>query len=147
MANKKYNEFPPGTYDPAKIFLQADPVTGALEKVNLPATNPAKILTLQLNSFSAGVVSFYEFRNDFGPILSITYSMANVITVKFTANQTYPQDSLAPIVAFPFFQALGCLVGIAEDDEINFSFRDASFDKQIPAATPLLITFPFYNSL
>lgn len=36
MANKKYNEFDPGTYDTAKIFLQADDTTGALEKVNLP---------------------------------------------------------------------------------------------------------------
>lgn len=36
MANKKYNEFPSGTYDTSKIFLQADPSTGELEKVNLP---------------------------------------------------------------------------------------------------------------
>ena len=36
MANKKYNEFPEGTYDTTKIFLQADPTTGALEKVLLP---------------------------------------------------------------------------------------------------------------
>lgn len=36
MANKRYDQFPAGTYDPTKIFLQADPLTGALEKVNLP---------------------------------------------------------------------------------------------------------------
>src|SRR4029078_2881231 len=36
MANKLYIDFPPGTYDITKIFLQADPVTGELEKVNLP---------------------------------------------------------------------------------------------------------------
>jgi len=36
MADKKYNDYDPGTYDPNKIFLQADPDTGALEKVNLP---------------------------------------------------------------------------------------------------------------
>ena len=41
MANKKYNEFPEGTYDPDKIFLQADPITGALEKVNLPIIGSA----------------------------------------------------------------------------------------------------------
>lgn len=35
MAVKKYNEFPAGTYDPAKILLQADPVTGELEKIEL----------------------------------------------------------------------------------------------------------------
>lgn len=33
---KKYNEFPAGTYDTSKIFLQADPLTGELQKVNLP---------------------------------------------------------------------------------------------------------------
>lgn len=33
MANKNYSEFPAGTPDPAKIFLQADPVTGELEKI------------------------------------------------------------------------------------------------------------------
>src|SRR5688572_8780795 len=40
MANKRYDEFPAGTYDTAKIFLQADSATGELEKVNLP-TIPA----------------------------------------------------------------------------------------------------------
>jgi hypothetical protein len=32
----KYQNFPAGTYNTSKIFLQADPVTGALEKINLP---------------------------------------------------------------------------------------------------------------
>jgi hypothetical protein len=36
MPNKKYIDFPAGTYDTNKIFLQADPITGALEKINLP---------------------------------------------------------------------------------------------------------------
>lgn len=36
MANKRYDQFPAGTYDTSKIFLQADPLTGALEKINLP---------------------------------------------------------------------------------------------------------------
>jgi hypothetical protein len=36
MANKKYTDFSAGTYDTAKIFLQADATTGDLEKVNLP---------------------------------------------------------------------------------------------------------------
>lgn len=38
MSHKKYIDFPAGTYDTAKIFLQADPATGALQKVNLPST-------------------------------------------------------------------------------------------------------------
>lgn len=37
MARKKYTDFPAGTYDTSKFFLQSDPVTGALEKINLPA--------------------------------------------------------------------------------------------------------------
>lgn len=36
MSSKKYTDFPSGTYDTSKIFLQADAVTGALEKINLP---------------------------------------------------------------------------------------------------------------
>jgi hypothetical protein len=36
MAEKKYNDFDPGEYDSNKIILQADPITGALEKINLP---------------------------------------------------------------------------------------------------------------
>lgn len=37
MANKKYIDYPAGTYDTTKIFLQANPSTGALEKINLPS--------------------------------------------------------------------------------------------------------------
>lgn len=36
MAQKRYDQFSAGTYDPTKIFLQADPTTGALEKILLP---------------------------------------------------------------------------------------------------------------
>jgi len=39
MANKTYKDFPAGTYDTSKIFLQADALTGELEKINLPAIN------------------------------------------------------------------------------------------------------------
>ena len=54
MANKKYTDFPAGTYDTNKIFLQADPVTGALEKVNLPAASSGvrrigQVLTAESN--------------------------------------------------------------------------------------------------
>jgi hypothetical protein len=41
MANKKYTDFPAGAYNTNKIFLQADPITGALEKVNLPSVGSA----------------------------------------------------------------------------------------------------------
>lgn len=52
MADLKYNEFTPGTYDTSKIFLQADPFNGTLEKVNLPA--PGSFLTCLLNVSFAG---------------------------------------------------------------------------------------------
>src|SRR5690348_6566406 len=39
MANKRYDQFPAGTYDTAKIFLQADAVTGTLEKIDLPSAD------------------------------------------------------------------------------------------------------------
>lgn len=53
MSNKRYDEFPAGTYDTAKIFLQGDPVTGALEKVNLPTITPG-IIMLESIITSAG---------------------------------------------------------------------------------------------
>lgn len=37
--NKRYDQFPTGTYNTAKIFLQADSATGALEKINLPSAD------------------------------------------------------------------------------------------------------------
>lgn len=39
MANKRYDQFPAGAYNTAKIFLQADGATGALEKINLPSAD------------------------------------------------------------------------------------------------------------
>lgn len=44
MANKKYNEFPAGSYDTSKIFLQADATSGALEKINLPTIPDSSLL-------------------------------------------------------------------------------------------------------
>lgn len=37
MSKKKYIDFPSGIYDTTKIFLQADPITGELQKVYLPS--------------------------------------------------------------------------------------------------------------
>jgi hypothetical protein len=36
VVTKIYPDFDPGIYDASKIFLQADAITGALEKINLP---------------------------------------------------------------------------------------------------------------
>lgn len=47
----RYDQYPAGSYDTSKIFLQADPVTGALEKIFLPT-----IYTLPSQSGAAGKV-------------------------------------------------------------------------------------------
>ena len=52
MANKKYNEFTAGIYDTAKIFLQADDITGALEKINLPFIPDGSLLVPYANATS-----------------------------------------------------------------------------------------------
>jgi hypothetical protein len=70
MANKKYPDFPAGTYDTAKIFLQSDPVTGALEKVNLPAVGGAPYLAALLYLQSDGTPDMTILHNDFGGALS-----------------------------------------------------------------------------
>lgn len=73
--NQKYNEYPAGTYDTDKIFLQADPVTGALEKVNLPA--PAASPNF-IRLFSTGVLT-----NATTNALTVIYSFtipANTLT-------------------------------------------------------------------
>jgi hypothetical protein len=53
---KKYTDFPAGTYDTSKIFLQADPTTGDLEKVNLPSLsgNNPLIVSLAPDSNNTG---------------------------------------------------------------------------------------------
>lgn len=58
MANKKYTEFPAGTYDTSKIFLQADAATGALEKINLPVL-PSAIneMTEAWNLLGASIIA------------------------------------------------------------------------------------------
>lgn len=54
MAAKKYNEFPSGTYDVGKIFLQADPVSGSLEKINLPPIGIFAGAGTPFTTYSAG---------------------------------------------------------------------------------------------
>jgi beta-xylosidase len=58
MAVKNYTEFTAGTYDTAKIFLQADAITGALEKVNLPVIAPEYWIYLAVTLyFDTGTVT------------------------------------------------------------------------------------------
>ena len=56
-APKKYTDFPAGIYDTTKIFLQADPVTGSLEKVNLPSIGGSSQFFKTPTGNSAGVMS------------------------------------------------------------------------------------------
>lgn len=62
MANKKYNDFPAGTFDPNKLILQADPVSGALEKTNIvipPASG--KLIYQNPNTIVATTASGFMF--------------------------------------------------------------------------------------
>jgi hypothetical protein len=79
VANKKYIDFPAGTYDTTKIFLQADPVTGALQKVFLVdvlAVAPAKqtataagtntytaTITPAITAYTSNQIFFIKFTN------------------------------------------------------------------------------------
>jgi lysophospholipase L1-like esterase len=44
MPKKRFIDFPEGTFGPSKVFLQADPTTGRIEKVILPAPLSANYL-------------------------------------------------------------------------------------------------------
>jgi hypothetical protein len=72
MPNKKYIDYPPGTYDTSKIFLQADPVTGALQRINLPT-----IISTQ---------SHQTLKIFLGPFLSIAGTTATIATFNLPAN-------------------------------------------------------------
>lgn len=54
--SKKYNEFPAGTFNASKIFLQADATTGELEKIPMPTLNdfntPAYNTFIDLNGMA-----------------------------------------------------------------------------------------------
>ena len=53
--DKLYTDFAAGAYNSNNIFLQADPITGALTKVNLPAQPPNGIIKCIINQ--AGTAS------------------------------------------------------------------------------------------
>ena len=72
MADKKYNDYDPGVYDPNKIFLQADPITGALEKVNLPAIPSSPFMAL--TRCATFPEETYLSENTITPFSEITFS-------------------------------------------------------------------------
>jgi hypothetical protein len=88
MANKKYNDYLPGTYDTAKIFLQADPTTGELGKVNLPTivelNNAAADYFLEMNHHifqidSAIKVRFFHYNGDYNGVLQMINGTAQIV--------------------------------------------------------------------
>lgn len=70
MADLKYNEFTPGTYDTAKIFLQADALTGELTKVNLPNVNQSGVMLLNVG-----------FSGTSAPVAQILYNSSPITAV------------------------------------------------------------------
>ena len=109
MANKKYNEFTPGIYDTAKIFLQADDVTGALEKINLPlvpdgsllvpyngATSDVNIGSFVLRTSKISSNNSIEFRPDNGRTYLIGQGMDNrFYAYDYTSSYPYPYLELS----------------------------------------------------
>lgn len=60
MANKRYDQFPAGTYNATDIFLQADPTTGELEKIalgDIPSGGPALYIDGTVTNNAAGVLT------------------------------------------------------------------------------------------
>ena len=86
MANKRYDEFPSGTYDTSKIFLQADASTGALEKVNLPRSGAEKVLSFLVSLESTPDVNVTFQRNDFGVSVSAYFNDTGDINLDFTGS-------------------------------------------------------------
>lgn len=74
MANKKYNEFPAGTYDTNKIILQADPSSGALEKVYLPEPLPFNFYDGLIQIDGTGAVTVISSYSSLGTIELTTLS-------------------------------------------------------------------------
>lgn len=71
---KKYNQFPAGVFTPSKLILQADPNTGALEKITLGTVFPINaVIGKMVTSLSA--------------VTSLTIIL-NTYTVTFTAVRT-----------------------------------------------------------
>lgn len=63
MANERYDQFPPGSYDTAKIFLQAHATTGALEKVNLPLPGVYPGTGTPFSAYTTGDILFASATN------------------------------------------------------------------------------------
>lgn len=61
--DKRYDQYPAGTYTTAKIFLQADATTGALEKVNLPAIGLYAGTGSALTSYTTGDLIYASASN------------------------------------------------------------------------------------
>src|SRR5574337_296435 len=98
MANKRYDQFPAGAYNTAKIFLQADSATGALEKINLPsadtllpaqAGNSGKFLTTNGTIASWAAVPAWSLTGNSGTIAGTNYIGTNdAVDLVFKTNNT-----------------------------------------------------------
>jgi hypothetical protein len=98
MANKLYIDYPPGSYDTSKIFLQADSTTGQLEKINLPSIQVIEKLSFKLNQSGTSQPDYYEQYNNTGLTFTCTRSAVGLYILHSSA---------------PYFGILGtiCIIG------------------------------------
>lgn len=94
MANKKYNEFPAGTYDTSKIFLQADASTGELTKVNLPAASSRRVLSVKISMEEGNDVSASANFSGTDLHASASYTVDGIINVTYDSIGTQDFDFL-----------------------------------------------------
>ncbi len=102
MADLKYNEFTPGTYNTDNIFLQADPLDGTLTKVNLPAVVPSKSIFARISYSIDDGNAITEIYNNLGAITlsgMMTINSSNLFTTNKTHVLFFPENILdTPVV-------------------------------------------------
>lgn len=108
MANKRYDQFPAGTYNTAKIFLQADAATGALEKVNLPSLMTSWSITGNAGTSPANYIG----TSDAQPLQLATNAIVRM-TMSAAGNVLFGSASAPPPAptATPFNMSFGNTYG------------------------------------
>lgn len=94
MANKRYDQFGAGSYDPLRILLTADPSTGELKKVALNTMLGYKIYLALITQSGAGNPTAQVMLNTLGGAPAYTRDSTGsyivTLTGAFLANKTAP---------------------------------------------------------
>ena len=134
MANKRYDQFSAGTFTPTYILLQANPTTGALEKILLSAFGLQQILTNNPDMSGANTIfansNLFRIRGG-DKTLATNYSGVNVNTtfVQITAVNpvaTTQGFATASNTDFQFGAFLGSVgfAGFCKNDRFYFTYSN-----------------------